>query len=63
MKVSYPTTFLNALRVTESTLSPPLVGPTVKVRPCGSSIGTETSYCPAALTLFATKVFWVGAAT
>jgi hypothetical protein len=55
--VSYPTTFLKALSVTESTTSPPWVGPTVKVSPYGSSIGTVTSYCPAELALLATNVF------
>lgn len=60
MKVSYPTTFLKALRVTESTESPPFVGPTVRLSPYESSIGTETSCYPAELTLFSTKVYYFG---
>ena len=46
--------------MTESTLSPPTVGPTVKVSPDGSSIGTETSYYPAEFTLFCANVYCFG---
>ena len=46
--------------MTESTLSPDTVGPTVRVNPDGSSIGTDTSYYPAALTLFYANVYCFG---